>query len=214
MDPIKKAERFERKRGDMNARALAALERLLAGGGSYQDVTIGTLVAELGISRATLYAYYEDKNDVLRVLAEDVLHTLLQTADGWLGRTEPLTEADLRDTLSATLAVYVQHATVLLAIAEVASYDEAMRNRYEAMLREADAALEQHMRLGQKRGFVDPGLQAKPVGTWLTRMIETGMLRFLAPRPDAELDTYVTAITRVVWNVLYAPVGVPKAAKP
>src|SRR3954447_7031988 len=151
MDPVKKQERFERKRDDMNARALAALERLLAGGGSYQDITIGTLVSELGISRATLYAYYEDKNDVLRVLAEDVLHTLLETADGWLARTGPMTEDVLRDALATTLRTYVQHATVLLAIAEVASYDDAMRNRYAALLRGADEALARHIPLGHSR---------------------------------------------------------------
>lgn len=206
MDPAKKQERFERKRQEMNARALGAVENLLATGEeSFAQISIDRLVAELGISRATLYSYYSDKNDVLRVLAEELLHDLVATAGGWLGRDDGLTLAELRDALSVTMRLYVRHRAVLTAIVEVAAVDDAMRARYEAMLQDADAALVRHIRLGQRRGFIDPELTARTTGTWLTRMAWAGMRRFLVDDDPAELERYADALARVIWSALYAP---------
>jgi AcrR family transcriptional regulator len=206
MDPAKKQERFERKSREMNRRALGAVETLLAANdGSFAQISIDKLVAELGISRATLYSYYQDKNDVLRVLAEGLLHELVETAAGWLGRDDGLTLDELRDALAATMRVYVQHRTVLTAIVEVASGDDAMRARYEGMLQDADAALVRHIRLGQRRGFVDRELTARTTGTWITRMAWAGMRRFLADGAAPEVDRYADALARVIWSALYAP---------
>lgn len=210
MDAVKKQERFERKRAEMNHRALGAVENLLASGeSSFAQISIDKLVAELGISRATLYSYYQDKNDVLRVLAEGVLHDLVETAAGWLGRDDGLTLDELRAALTATMRVYLEHRTVLTAIVEVASVDDAMRTRYEGMLQDADAALVRHIKLGQRRGFVDRELTARTTGTWLTRMAWAGMRRFLIDDDIATLDRYADALARVIWNVLYAPALAP-----
>lgn len=206
MDAAKKQERHDRKRREMNSRALGAVENLLASGEeSFAQISIDRLVAALGISRTTLYIYYQDKNDVLRVLAEGLLHDLVQTAAGWLGRDHGLTLDELRAALTATMGVYIEHRVVLTAIVEVASVDDAMRARYEGMLQDADAALVRHIKLGQRRGFVDPELTARTTGTWITRMAWAGMRRFLVDDNPDELDRYADALARVIWNALYAP---------
>ena len=56
----------ETRRDDARARLLAVVERLLADGESYTEISIERMVAEAGMARSTFYVYFADKGDLLR----------------------------------------------------------------------------------------------------------------------------------------------------
>ena len=72
--------RPQRNRADRRARMehdlLEATERLMDDGTTFTELSVDRLASEAGISRATFYVYFEDKADLLRLLAARVLAEL------------------------------------------------------------------------------------------------------------------------------------------
>src|SRR5881392_1377465 len=71
------------RRGEITRRLLVAVEKLLADGESFTEVSVERLAGEAGASRSTFYVYFEDKGDLLQVLTEDVMTEVIDAARGW-----------------------------------------------------------------------------------------------------------------------------------
>ncbi len=115
----------------MERRLLDATERLMRGGASYTELSVGRLATEAGISRASFYIYFEDKDHLLRQLAGQVFADLAESADRWWrvsGRRNPY---DLRAAMTALVASYRRHQPVLVALNEMAAYARWSARRTE-----------------------------------------------------------------------------------
>jgi AcrR family transcriptional regulator len=106
------------------ADVLAAARRLLAAGASFTELGVQRISAEAGVARSTFYAHFRDKTDLLMRLGATMTATSFDIASAWepADGVEAMAGAFLR-----VLGVYREHAAVLRAIAEVSSYDEAVR---------------------------------------------------------------------------------------
>jgi AcrR family transcriptional regulator len=113
----------------------AAVERLLSNGASFTELGVRQILDEAGIARSTFYAHYRDKTDLLLRLAGDMrrnafgivlaYHVGDHDADGVEG---------LAKSMLGVIQYYREHALLLRAINEVASYDSVVRDFWNAEL--------------------------------------------------------------------------------
>lgn len=99
---------------------LDATTALLGEGNAYGELGIEAIAQRAGFSRATFYAYFSDKRDLLFKLAERAAQDLYAKAGEWL---EAGAEADVREMLASLLRVFATHRVVLGALVEAATYD-------------------------------------------------------------------------------------------
>jgi len=109
---------------------LDATTALLAEGNAYGEMGIETIAQRAGFSRATFYAYFSDKRDLLFKLAERATHDLYARAGAWL---EVGDQADIREMLESLLQVFGTHRAVLGALVETATYDEEIARLWRDM---------------------------------------------------------------------------------
>lgn len=120
-----------RPRASAEAEILATTQRLLSDGANFTELGVQQISAAAGVSRSTFYTHFRDKTDLLMRLATTMLTTSFSVASAW----EPADGAErLADTFLEVLGIYREHAAVLRAIAEVAAYDETVRDFWRQKL--------------------------------------------------------------------------------
>lgn len=184
---------------------MAVIERLLGEGESFTELSVERLVSEAGMSRSTFYVYFEDKGDLMRAWFSEVTEELVDAASAWWGLEPDATRHDLQAALTKLVTCYRPHAALLAATADAAAYDTSVRELMAALMDQNVAALRKHIREGQKRGSIDPGLLPVQTAAWLTWMAERGCHQLVRGAGDAEVGRLVEAYTGIVWNTLYAP---------
>jgi AcrR family transcriptional regulator len=195
----------ETRRDDARARLLAVVERLLADGVSYTEISIERMVAEAGMARSTFYVYFADKGDLLRAWFADITDELRVGAATWWQLQPPVRYDDTRAALAAIVATYRPHTPLMAALYDTAGYDPSVRELVDTMMGENIAGLRAHIRRGQSAGFVDPSLLPAETAAWLTWMAERGFHQLVRGASDAQVDRLVDAYARIVWNTLYRP---------
>src|SRR3954469_4925475 len=84
----------ESRRDELRVRLLEVVERLLAEGEGFTEISVERLVAEAGMARSTFYVYFEDKGDLLRAWFAEITDELRGAASTWWQlRTAPSYEA-------------------------------------------------------------------------------------------------------------------------
>jgi AcrR family transcriptional regulator len=192
------------RRNEMRDRLLAAVERLMADGESYTELSVERLVREAGISRATFYVYFEDKGDLLRALAEDFIERIIEAATFWWELPAKATKTDLRAAMQAIFDAYLPHKVVMSAVVEVASYDDALAELFGRLLQRTMSEVAGHISTGQKEGFVHDDIDPERTAAWLTWMAERGLYQLVSSASNAESERLLTALTDVTWSTLYA----------
>ena len=195
------------RREEIRDRLLAVVERLLAGGESYTEISVERLVSDAGLSRSTFYVYFEDKGDLLRAWFSEIEAEVESAARDWWALGRHSEREDLRRALSNVVNAYRPHTTLMAAMYDAAAFDQAVRELVQAMMDWNIAGLRKHIKAGQREGFIDPHLPAQQTAAWLTWMAERGLHQLVREASDAELDRLIDAYTGIVWNTLYAPVS-------
>lgn len=107
-----------RRRSELSI--LAATVTLLGGPTAFSDISISQITTAAGFSRATFYAYFSDKRELLLRLGDRLVDETYAHASDWLERGTD----NLRPTLVAVMGVFREHRPTLLALSEAATYDE------------------------------------------------------------------------------------------
>jgi TetR/AcrR family transcriptional regulator, ethionamide resistance regulator len=191
------------RRDDARARLLAVVERLLADGESYTEISIERMVAEAGMARSTFYVYFADKGDLLRAWFAEITDELRVTAATWWQLQPPVRYDDTRAALAAIVATYRPHTPLMAALYDTAAWDPSVRELVDTMMGENIAGLRAHIRRGQSAGFVDPALLPAETAAWLTWMAERGFHQLVRGASDSQVERLVDAYARIVWNTLY-----------
>ncbi|MFJ4633810.1 TetR/AcrR family transcriptional regulator [Streptomyces sp. NPDC088847] len=139
---------------------LSSVERLLHAGNSFTDISVQRIIEEAGVSRATFYAYFEDKSDILKRLAIRVRETSLSLAQQWDPGAGEDGAARYARFFEEILALHRTHHPVLTALREVAAYDTQIRDFYTADLEEFDEAVFSTLREQQQSGATPSDLDA------------------------------------------------------
>lgn len=205
--------RPQRNRADRRARMehdlLEATERLMDDGTTFTELSVDRLASEAGISRATFYVYFEDKADLLRLLAARVLAELSEAAQRWWSVADrrnagSLSDAgNLRDAGETIIASYREHQVIIGAAVELAAYSPDIAAWYRDLIGEIVADFEDVIRRGQKAGTIRKSLPTHATATSLVWMVERTCVQVLPHSPvedDAEL---ARSFSQIVWSTLY-----------
>ncbi|MEV4000584.1 TetR/AcrR family transcriptional regulator [Actinomadura sp. NPDC049753] len=122
------------------AHLLSTLVRLLDAGESFSELSIQRIIEEAEVSRATFYAHFRSKSDILIRLADDLRESLLALARQWDPAGEEGADRFARF-FGEVIAIHRAHQGVLTAVREAASYDPAVGDFYTADLEGFDEAV-------------------------------------------------------------------------
>jgi TetR/AcrR family transcriptional regulator, ethionamide resistance regulator len=194
------------RRAELRARLLEVVERLLATGESFTEMSVERLVSEAGLSRSTFYVYFEDKGDLLSEWLGDIINQVAESSQQWYSLSTDATREDLRSALAHVVETYAPHTTLMAAVLDASTYDPSVREGVADMMNRNVAGLRHHIKEGQKAGFIDPKLLPQETAEWLAWMAERGLHQLIREAKGKELERLVDAYTDIVWNTLYAPV--------
>src|SRR6516165_8477501 len=94
-----KVSRAER-REEIARRLFVIVERLLAEGFAFSEISVEQLITEAGIARSTFYVYFEDKGALLVELMDRATQEIGAAASDWFELPPTATRKDLRKALS------------------------------------------------------------------------------------------------------------------
>lgn len=113
------------------ADVLDATQRLLAGGANFTELGVQQICTEAGVARSTFYSHFRDKVDLLLRLAGRLMASSFDLTSAW----QPSAGVEgLEEAFVHVIEVYRRHAAVRRALAEVATYDTAVRDYFTAEL--------------------------------------------------------------------------------
>lgn len=147
------------RRAAVEEQVARAARRLLAQGISFSDITMQQIADEAGIARSTTYLYFKEKSALLMHLAGNISDDSFAIMSRWNPQ-----EPGALDRLTAALLKVIRHyranADIFAAINEVAGYDRAVREYWDAALNKFIGLSEEVMRGEQRAGRARANLDA------------------------------------------------------
>ncbi|MCK9249787.1 MAG: TetR/AcrR family transcriptional regulator [Solirubrobacteraceae bacterium] len=193
------------KRSRTRRGVLDAVDRLLAEGNSYTELSVARIIAESGISRSTFYTYFSDKGALLRSAVDDLGPEVNAAGQAWQDVDATIDRDGLRAILGNVIRTYQPHARMMAEVYAAGSHDPLVREKVDELMGHSIRGLRRHIERGQRAGFVDRRLLPLETATWLVWMFERTQHQDLAHADDAEIDAMIDALTDLVWDTLYAP---------
>src|SRR4051794_21591666 len=123
------------RRHELMNRMLEVIERLIADGERFTDITVERLVSEAEVSRSTFYVYFEDKGDLLRGWFSAINAEIADAAQTWWDLDGDATRDDLRRAQRLIFEAYAPRVALLAATNDAASYDPAVREALDVEIR-------------------------------------------------------------------------------
>jgi AcrR family transcriptional regulator len=179
------------------------LESLSSEGHSFHDVKVEKLIKAAGISRATFYSYFDDKADLLLAVSEDLLQELLASGHGFHQLPTGATKADLRESIRAPFAKYVERRATFRALVHLWHTDPRIAEQQQRVIDQTVTNIATQIVSRQNAGDLDPGLDPVRIATWLTWMLERGAYHLTGPTLAPDLDAWIDAATDLIWGAIY-----------
>jgi TetR/AcrR family transcriptional regulator, ethionamide resistance regulator len=159
-------ERRRKARARVISSALKLAERE-----SFRDLTIDQIARSAGVSRPAFYTHFSDKEELLLVAIGEVSEQLYEMADRWWHGVGPPAER-VRRAIEGVVSVYAGDARLLRIAAEVATYDDAVRDRWFDIAERFIEATVDHVRSEQDVGLIPRTLDARATAEALFWMAE------------------------------------------
>ncbi|MEV6285022.1 TetR/AcrR family transcriptional regulator [Kribbella sp. NPDC051770] len=138
----------------------AALERLLRRGESFTELSVRQIIEEAGVSRATFYAHFKDKGQLIIQLADAVRESSLRLAREWDPGAGEDGAARYAAFFAEVIRLHRANFAVLSAVRELAGYDPAVRDFYTADLEGFDDVVRRTLLDEQAAGTTPAALDA------------------------------------------------------
>jgi AcrR family transcriptional regulator len=192
---------------------MSALERLLNAGESCSDISVQRLLEDAGVSRATFYAHFQSKSDVLVRLTDGLRESLLALAGQW----DPAAGEDAVERFARffeeVIRIHRAHQGVITAVRDAASYDPAVGDFYTANLEGFEETALRTLVSEQAAGATTADLDAVAA----SRIIAWGGAQAIAHHirvDDGSGDAvFARELARIWWYGAYRrPTGAPHAA--
>lgn len=170
---------------------------------AYADLSVEQIIRAGNISRTTFYAYFSDKADLLLAMTQNIVGDLATSGDNWWQMSDDASKEDLRDALREVLEVYRTHRIIMRAVVDGTAHDPSVREAYDALVALSVDNLIAHIRRGQERGTIRPGIDPEGTGRLLTFMAERSLYKLLGVenvQTDAE---FLDPLVEIYWRSLY-----------
>jgi AcrR family transcriptional regulator len=196
-----------RDRTDLRERTsrhlLAAVDELLGEGQPWTTISVGQLVKRARISRSTFYNQFEDKGDLLSMLAADVMGDITEDARSWWALPPSASQGEVAAVLERMLSTYLAHRALMEAVVDSAVHDQRIRTQFHAIVNAGADSLADYIRTGIDAGEFDPQLNPVRTAQWLVWMIERGFYELSFPTAGGKRQRLVSALTTIVWKTLH-----------
>ena len=196
-----KQSRAERREAIGN-RLFAIVERLLAEGSAFSEISVEQLITEADIARSTFYVYFEDKGALMIELMERVTRAVGDAADDWFHLPPKASRADLRNALARLAAAYRQHGLMMSAVIEAAAYDPRVQDEYALVMARRCEDMNRSFIPQQRDGSIRGDIDLAAVTPWLAWMFERGLNQLVGQGADLT-ESALDGVTSVVWQTLY-----------
>ncbi|SEO21020.1 TetR/AcrR family transcriptional regulator [Actinacidiphila rubida] len=205
MRPVtrRQADHHAARSAATRAQVMAALERLLDAGENYSEISVQRILEEAGVSRATFYAHFPGKSDVLVQLSDDLRESVLALARQWDPAGEGAGAERFARYFEDVLAIHRAHQGVLTAVREAAAYDAAVSDFYTADLEGFDETVLRTLRSEQAAGSTPADLDAvaaSRVIVWGGAQAIAHHIRVDDGRGDA---AFARELARIWWHGAY-----------
>ncbi|BBY25826.1 TetR/AcrR family transcriptional regulator [Mycobacterium stomatepiae] len=196
-----KQSRAERREAIGN-RLFAIVERLLAEGAVFSEISVEQLITEADIARSTFYVYFVDKGALMIELMERVTKAVGDAANDWFHLPPAATRADLRKALARLAAAYRQHGRMMSAVIEAAAYDPRVQEEYAAVMARRCEDMNRNFIPQQRDGYIRSDIDLAAVTPWLAWMFERGLNQLIG-QDGAMSESALDGATSVIWQTLY-----------
>jgi AcrR family transcriptional regulator len=192
----------DNRRVSLSLHFATAIEDLLRED-SYANLPVERIVAAGGISRASFYRYFDDKNDLLLEMLNHVVADLLAAGDQWWSLPVSASKADLEAAHRRIAGVYRQHRLLMKAVVETASNHPDVRETYDALVTRSVENVTHHIELGQQDGFIAPHLPARRTAELFVYMGEQSLYRIIGLGGETDDTHYPDPLAEIYWRTLY-----------
>lgn len=203
VDPAILDARRARRRARVTDRLLTVVEQLLEEQDSYLELTVDQIIERDGMARSTFYRYFDDKADLIIALGESAMREIIDGAQTIWRLPADATREQVAAAVRHTIETYLPHTRLMNAVLEVSTYDARVRARFDAAYAQAQQAAAEHIRAGQKAGFVRPDLHPDEAAGWFTWMAERGMTQLVQHATNAKRARLEDTFTSILWYSLY-----------
>jgi TetR/AcrR family transcriptional regulator, ethionamide resistance regulator len=192
--------RTENRRAEVEQAIVTAAEELLEDGASFAQLKIEEIARRAGIGRTGFYFYFRDRRELLMRLTEDVAEALYEQADRWWHGEGDGAE-ELRDILGPVVRLWLRHAAVLVAVVQMASTDDEVREFWRALAARFVDATRDRIEREQAKGRAEP-VSAADTAFALVWMTERACYQHAEQR-RGEPDALIEALTGIWVRSVY-----------
>ena len=162
-----------------------AVERLLKQGESFTSLGIGRISVEAGVARSAFYKNFADKIQLLTAVTEHATRELFTASEAWIQSPEGLGTNALHATLMEAIGIFREHAAVLTAYREVASYDPEVAEFWTSRIEKLVIAMREKIASGQHAGAIRAALEPRTTAEFAVWGAERAIARHVATTPAA-----------------------------
>ncbi|MFD0149561.1 TetR/AcrR family transcriptional regulator [Streptomyces sp. NPDC055721] len=180
---------------------LDAAERLLRER-PFREISVDAVMSQTGLKRPAFYVHFRDRHDLALRVVENAGRTLFEMTDRWLRGEDPA--ADARRAFEGLVEVYVEHGSVLRALADAAASDEKVERAYNALVQRFIDATVRHIRDEQARGRIGELADVEQTARALIWMDERYLSEALGREPHADPQVVVDVLYSIWMSTLYS----------
>jgi len=167
----------------------------------FRDMTVKSLMNQIGAGRSTFYRYFRDLHEVMEALLEMLQGEIFVAAEPWLTDVgDPV--ALMHETLEELVRVCYQRGPFLRAMSDAASTDKRFENDWKKFLAGFDDAGTARIESDQEQGLI-PDFPARPVATALNILDAYMLIEAFGQRPRKQQEPVRKALARIWISTLY-----------
>lgn len=186
-----------RRRREASAQdILAATRRLLSGGEPVTHLSVGRILAEAGVARATFYACFPDKQAVIGQLAQQSL-AWREEVSGDALRDPHMTRETLDQLMRTIVRQWRANRQVLGAIIELAEHDRGMREVWGSAVGEIATQTAGYLRQ-RWEGSPDAPADPEMLAAAMTWMFERCCHQLVVD--DTSAERVAMALSEILWR--------------
>jgi TetR/AcrR family transcriptional regulator, ethionamide resistance regulator len=165
---------------------------------SFGELNVREIMARAGLERTIFYRHFDDLGDLLIKVAREAITELY---DAQVAMAEARVGADpdsVRESLTATVAIYSRHGPLLRALAEGAAVDPVLDARQAELRGRFDELVEGMILRGIETGAGSPPDPAESARA-LNRMVEAYLLEAFGREPRISTELAVETLSDI-WS--------------
>ncbi|MGV9915574.1 TetR/AcrR family transcriptional regulator [Streptomyces tendae] len=185
------------------AQVLAAVTRMLDSGESFTQISVQRILEEADVSRATFYAHFRGKTDVLVRLSDELRESLLSLGRQW----DPGAAGDGAERFTRfftdIVTVHRAHQGVLVALREAAAYDAEVGDFYTSGLEGFDEIVRATLQAEQAAGSAPPDLDVAAASRIIVWGGTQAIAHHIATDPGDGDAAFAREMGRIWWYGAY-----------